>query len=167
MIFSEESHFEVHGHKSAVVRRSKGEAIQPEHIQQTPKHPPKKMFWGSFTAKDPGHLIIIESMMNSDKYTATLESHLLLVLERDFADGDCIFQQDLAPCHTSIKMRTFFEEKNITIQDWPGNSPDLNLIENPWAIIKRRIEKTDCSTVQKLISAIIGTRYLDDEIVKM
>ena len=59
VIFSDESHFEVHGHKSAVVKRSKGDAIWPENIQQTPKHPPKKMFWGSFTAKGPGRLIII------------------------------------------------------------------------------------------------------------
>ena len=50
------------------------------------------------------------------------------------------------------KMRTFFEEKDITILDWPGNSPDLNPIKNLRAIIKRRIDKTDCSTVQKLIS---------------
>ena len=95
--------------------------------------------------------------MNSDKYKATLQSHLLHVLKRDFADGDCIFQQDLVPCHTSKKMRTFFEEKDVTILDWPANSLDLNPIENLWAIIKRRIEKTDCSTIQKLISAIIKT----------
>ena len=50
------------------------------------------MFWGSFTAKGPGRLVIIEGVMNSDKYKATLQSHLLPVLERDFADGDCIFQ---------------------------------------------------------------------------
>ena len=93
--------------------------IWSEHIQQTPKHPPKKMFWGSFTAKSSGWLIIIEGMMISDKYKATLQSHLLPVLERDFADVDCIFQQDLAPCHTFKKMRTFFEEKDITILDWP------------------------------------------------
>ena len=64
-------------------------------------------------------------------------------------------------------MRNFFEEKDITILDWPGYSPDLNPIENLWAIIKRWIEKTDCSTVQKLISAIIRTWYHDDEVVKM
>ena len=55
------------------------------------------------------------------------------------------------------KIRTFFEEKVITILDWPGNLPDFNPIENLWVITKRRIEKTDCSTVQKLISAIITT----------
>ena len=65
----------------------------------------------------------IEGMMNSDKYKTTLHSHLLLVIERDFADGDCIFQQDLAQCHTSKKNQvTFFEEKDITILDWPGNT---------------------------------------------
>ena len=125
------------------------------------------MFLGSFTAKGPGRLVIIEGMMNSDQCKAALQSHLLPVLERDFADGDCIFQQDLAPCHTSKKMRTFFEEKDITIIDWPGNSPDLNPIENLWAIIERRIEKTDCSTAQKLISAIIRTWYHIDEVVKI
>ena len=124
-----------------------------------------RCFGGSFTAKGPGRLIINEGVMNSDKYKATLQSHLLPMLEREFADGDCIFQQDLAPCHTSKKKHTFFEEKDITILDWPGNSPDLNPIENLWAIIKRRIEKTDCSAVQKLIYAIIRTWYHDDEVV--
>ena len=64
VIFSDESHFEVHGHRSAVVKRSKGESLKPEHIQQIPKHSPKKMFWGSFTAKGPGRLIIEEGMMS-------------------------------------------------------------------------------------------------------
>ena len=65
------------------------------------------MFRGSFTAKSPRRLIIIKGMMNSDKYKATLQSHLLPVLERDFADGDCVFQQDLAPYHTSKKNAQF------------------------------------------------------------
>ena len=64
-------------------------------------------------------------------------------------------------------MRTFFEEKNITILDWPGNSPDFNPIENLWAIINLRIEKTECSTVRKPISAIISTWYHNNEVVKM
>jgi len=52
----------------------------------------------------------VEGMINSDKYKAKLQSHLLPVLESYFPDGDGIFQQDLAPCHTSKKLRKFFEE---------------------------------------------------------
>ena len=111
VIFSDKSHFDVHGHKSAMVRQSKREAIWPEHIQQTPKHPPNKMFWGSFTAKGPGRLIIVEGMMESDKYKATLQSYLLPVLKRDFANGDCIFQQDPAPCLLPKKCAHFLKKR--------------------------------------------------------
>ena len=65
------------------------------------------------------------------------------------------------------KMSTIFEEKDTTILDWPGNPPDLNPVENLWAIIKRKIEKTNYSTVQMLNSAIVRTSYHDDEVVKM
>ncbi|KAJ4436473.1 hypothetical protein ANN_16504 [Periplaneta americana] len=39
---------------------------------------------------------------------------------------------------------------------WPGNSPDINPIENLWSICKRRMQKIDCSTKEKMISALIG-----------
>ena len=165
--FSDESHFEVHGYRSQVVRRNKGEPLRPGHIQQAPKYPPKKMFWGSFNAKGTGRLINVEGMMNSDKYKAVLQTHLLPTMQRDFPDGDGIFQQDLAPCHTSRKMRTFFEESGLTILEWPGNSPDMNPVENLWAIIKRRLQKEDCSTMQKMISAVIKVWYHDEELAEM
>lgn len=149
------------------MRRSKDEPLQPGHIQQAPKHPPKKMFWGCFSAKGPGRLVIIEGMMNSDKYKATLDTHLLPTMTRDFPDGDGIFQQDLALCHTSHKMRTFFEDSGIEVLDWPGNSPDINPIENLWATIKQRLLKEDCSTMEKLISAVIRTWYHDEELTKL
>ena len=66
------------------------------------------MFWVIFTSKGPGQLINVEGIMNSDKYKAILQTHLLPVLQRGFPDGDGIFQQDLAPCHTSKKIRAFF-----------------------------------------------------------
>ena len=166
-VFSDESHFEVHGYRSKFVRRSKGEPLRPGIIQQAPKHPPKKMFWGSFSAKGLGRLISVEGMMNSDRYKAILETHLLPSMTRDFPDGDGIFQQDLAPCHTSRKMRTFFEESTVEVLDWPGNSPDINPIENLWAIIKQRLLKEDCSAMAKLISAVIRAWYNDEEVTKM
>ncbi|KAG1693198.1 Rho GTPase-activating protein 26 [Nymphon striatum] len=124
----------------------------------------------SESAKQPcicRRLVCVEGMMNSDKYKAVLQTHLLPTMRRDFPDGDGIFQQDLAPCHTSCKMRTFFEESGLEVLDWPGNSPDINPIENLWVIMKRRLQKEDCSTMTKLISAGIRAWYHDEELAKM
>lgn len=167
VIFSDESHFEVHGYRSIVVRRTDGEAIRPEHIQQAPKHPPKKMFWGSFTVKGPGRLIPVEGTMRSQQYEDVLRTHLIPTISRDFPQGGAIFQQDKAPCHTSNHMKRFFASQNLTILEWPGNSPDINPIENLWSIVKRRIAKNDCSTMAKLIINIIKCWYHDEELKQM
>ncbi|XP_063855001.1 uncharacterized protein LOC135097165 [Scylla paramamosain] len=76
-------------------------------------------------------------------------------LEKRFPDGSGIFQQDLAPCHTSKIVKNFMTEKNIQVLDWPGNSPDVSPIENLWAICKSRLRTMDCTTKEMLIQALI------------
>ena len=73
------------------------------------------MFWGSFNAKVIGRLINVEGMMNRDKYKAVLQTHLLPTMQRNFPDGDRIFQQVIAPSHISRKMRTFFGERKLKV----------------------------------------------------
>ena len=41
-----------------------------------------------------------------------------------------IFMHDLAPCHNYKSTRIFLDCKGIRLLDWPGNSPDMNVIEN-------------------------------------
>ncbi|GFY09975.1 hypothetical protein TNCV_3699361 [Trichonephila clavipes] len=41
-----------------------------------------------------------------------------------------IVMQDGAPCHTARSIKAFLAEQNIPLLDWPGNSPDMNPIEN-------------------------------------
>jgi hypothetical protein len=78
---------------------------------------------------------------------------LALKLPQNIFLGGClgavICQQDHATCLTSGNMRTFFEENRLEILDWPGNSPDINPIENLWAIIKPRLLKENCSTMAR------------------
>jgi transposase len=54
--------------------------------------------------------------------------------------GATHYLQDGAPCFTSKKVMGFLREKRIAVLDWPGNSPDLNPIENLWSIIKKRLK---------------------------
>ena len=67
-MFSDDSHFEVHGLKSQHVRRSVGEPPNTFYILQAPKHPLKKMFWGCFTLNDTGRLCTSEGMMKLTKF---------------------------------------------------------------------------------------------------
>lgn len=41
-----------------------------------------------------------------------------------------------APLHKARSVTTSLAEKNITVLPWPGNSPDMNPIENMWELTK-------------------------------
>lgn len=48
-------------------------------------------------------------------------------------------QQDIDPKHTIRKSRKWFEDNNVTVMDWPVQSPDLNPIKNVWAVVKKEL----------------------------
>ena len=88
------------------------------------------MFWGCFSYYGVGPFNPVEGMMNSEKYLDVLTKKVIPKMVRKFPEGSGIFQQDLAPCHTSRKVKNFINLHNISVLDWPGNSPDFHPIEN-------------------------------------
>ena len=75
--------------------------------------------------------------------------------------------QDGASCHTAKIIKEYFSFVNINyIEKWPGNSPDLNPIENLWSILKRQVRERDTSTIPKLEAAIYDAwRNIDKSIL--
>ena len=63
--------------------------------------------------------------------------------------------QDGAPCHTARSVKSFLHEQNIPLLSWPGNSPDMNPIENVWELVKREMAKDMITSKQQLISKLI------------
>ena len=49
-------------------------------------------------------------------------------------------QQYNARAHNSILSKTWFSENGLEIlENWPPNSPDINIIENVWSLLKKRV----------------------------
>jgi hypothetical protein len=85
-----------------------------------------------------------EATMNGERYQEVLQNHLLFWMDNF---GSTHFLQDGAPCHASKRIRDFLSDQPFEVIDWPGNSPDLNPIENMWNFMKGK----NISSVPKLI----------------
>ena len=62
--------------------------------------------------------------------------------------------QDDTPCHRSKIVSEFLKEKKIKVLDWPGNSPDLNTIENLLEVLKNKVADKQPSSAEDLKDVI-------------
>lgn len=150
VLFSDESTFKQQDCVPKVVRRpQRSSSLDPRFTCKTVKHSPGVMAWGCFGYHGRGALAFLEpgKKMNSENYISILEDKLGDFMELRGCD---VFQQDKAPCHTSKRTMTWFRNKGVTVLPWPGNSPDLNPIENLWQQVKTKINHDKCNSVAAL-----------------
>lgn len=142
VMWSDESRFELQfGSQSSKVIRRKHEAYLPECIKKSTKFPLSVMVWGCMSGFGLSKLCFIENTVNTEKYLAILDETLLPFMEEKHSDGNCVFQQDGATCHTSKKTMAWLEAQNIEVLPWTANSPDLSPIENIWGEMKKELRR--------------------------
>ena len=99
--------------------------------------------------------------MNASRYISVLNDHLLNFMS---IHGCTTFQQDSAPCHKVKSVMNWFQTKNVRVLKWPGNSPDLNPIENHIALFKGTATMHNvscaCNNVLCLVAASLFTIFI-------
>ena len=151
VLFSDEPHFELQFTRQVRCRRPQGsDRFSPQFTRKTVKHPAKVMVWGCFSWRGRGALEFLKKgeMMNGARYWQILEEKLELFMHQH---GTTHFLQDGAPCHKSKLVSAWFQQPPaIQLIDWPGNSPDLNPIENCWSWMKTQLQDCKATSIPEL-----------------
>jgi len=105
------------------------------------KHPFKVHVWGATNFKGKVGLYVFTENLDRHLYRQILNEQLY-----DNADvlvgGQWIFRQDNDPKHTSRDVQNDLNTRLLRrVLAWPSYSPDLNPIENIWAVLKHNVEK--------------------------
>ena len=169
VMYSDESTFRCLRATRTKVRRPVGSnRFESKFTVKTVKHPSSVMVWGCFSvAVGRGGIYFLpqNTTMNGDRYKVVLEEHLIRYMN---SHGCTHFLHDGAPCHAAKKIKDFLAQYPFEIINWPGNSPDLNPIENCWNFMKNELRKKDISSVPKLIDELksLWTSGLSHEYLK-
>ena len=156
VMFSDESTIKQFSNYTSHVRRPPGQRYNPKYTVSSVKHSPSVMIWGCISAKQRGGLWFMppNTTINSPVYLSILKEKLVTFM----GINNCTyFQQDGAPCHTSRLVKRWLADNNINLLGpWPGSSPDLNPIENCWAILKKKVSKLKPTSLEDLKTKIIN-----------
>ena len=112
--------------------------MDPRFTQKTVRFGGGKiMVWGYIQYGGVREICRVEGNINSLKYQEVLAASYIPNHKR----GQ-ILQQDGAPSHTSISTSKFLKVKKIKVlQDWPAQSPDMNIIGVGWKMKPKNLDE--------------------------
>ena len=134
VVFSDESRFCLISDRPVYIRRRSGEEYLPQCLSSTVKHGGGGiMVWGCISTGGVGSKHRVHGTLNAAQYIKILKFCAQPSIKHYFKDGDGIYQQDNAPCHTANTVKEWMRDNKMALL--PGNSPDMNPIEHIWDYI--------------------------------
>ena len=154
VLWTDESPFQLRYRKARRVWRRHGDRNAPVNFTPSMKHEAKINVWGCFAKNGVGNLHRIDGIMTKEVYNGILQDQMLPSKMRLFPDNNWIFQQDNDPKHTASINKMFVIDNMIPTFNWPSQSPDLNPIENLWAILDSTCRNRNCKNAAELFETL-------------
>ena len=149
----DEKSFEIGHHPNR-----KNDVVYARSIEDVPsvptvKHPAKLHVAAAVCAKGRSELHIFKENLTAALYKDILATTILPAIDSIFGAAPWILLQDSDPKHTSKLAKDLLDENNINYfpkSDWPANSPDLNVMDNVWAMPLDGVNKKPPATLRQL-----------------
>ncbi len=145
------------GKQGPRVWRKGGEAHSPSCLKSSVKFPQSVMIWCAMSTAGVGPLCFLKTNVTAPVYQEIWEQFMLPSADQLFKDADFIFQQDLAPAHTAKSTKSWLNDHDVGVLDWPANSLDLKPIENLWDIFKRKMRNKRPKNADELKATVKET----------
>lgn len=152
--------------------RSRGVyAYSREEVEMTPHqaHPPKLNVAAAIWKGGRSRLSIFQGTMDAGVFADIMEQDIMPDAIRHFGDQEFELAMDNDPKHRSATARARVAEvggDQVSVMPWPSLSPDLNPIENVWAMLQAAVDRRPTSTLQQLRARLrVEWRNLSQEAI--
>ena len=140
ILFTDESRFTVdHSDGGSRVWRGVGQRYDPQFTVAVNRWGGGSvMVWAGVSVTERTELHFVQGNMNAHYYRDNVLETIILPYRNRVGDRFLLMDDNARP-HRARIITTFLEDHNIQRMEWPAMSPDLNPIENIWAMLGTRV----------------------------